>query len=73
MESLRCIFTQIAITFKHDLRLSKCQSSCSDSLVYIENERIQHFSSICTLLSQKYLNLGVCFKFENPACDVTAP
>ena len=29
MESLRCIFTQIAIIFKHDLRLSKCQSWCS--------------------------------------------
>ena len=29
MESLKCIFTQIAIIFKHDLRLSKCQSWCS--------------------------------------------
>ena len=32
MESLRCVFTQIGIIFKHDLRLSKCQSWCSVSI-----------------------------------------
>ena len=32
MESLRCIFTYIAIIFKYDLRLSKCQSWCSGTL-----------------------------------------
>ena len=31
LESLRSIFTQIAITFKHDFRLSKCQSWCSEA------------------------------------------
>ena len=49
MESLRCIFTQIAIIFKHDLRLSKCQSWCSDTIVLL---KLKNNIDVCFSVSE---------------------
>ena len=42
------------------------------SLVHIENEKNHQFCNLLTLLSLNAHDFGVSFRFENPACDVTA-
>ena len=47
LESLRCNFTYIAIKFKHDLTLSKCQSLCSAGAISVGAVDETSFSPIC--------------------------
>ena len=60
MEILRCIFTQLAIIFKHDLRLSKCQSWCSVSAIGDYGRTALHTNATSqhTSITEKLLEAG---------------
>ena len=61
MESLRCIFTQIGIIFKHDLRLSKCQSWCSVSTCTPPPlaQAVAGSASVCACRSSARVEAGI--------------